>query len=155
MAFPVIMYGCDSLTIKEAEHQKFDAFDLWCWKRLLRVPWTARKSKQSILKEIDQSWVFIGKTDVEVETPIPWPPDVKSWIIWKDPDAGKDWRQEEKGLANEMVGWHDSMDMSLRKLRELVIDREAWHAAVHGITESYMIERLNWTDAERRHSFFY
>ena len=78
MVFPVVMYGCESWTIKKAECQRIDAFELWCWRRLLRVPWTARKSKQSILKEIDQSWVFIGKTDVEVETPILWPPDAKS-----------------------------------------------------------------------------
>ena len=78
MLFPVVMYGCESWTIKKAECQRIDAFELWCWRRLLRVPWTARKSKQSILKEIDQSWVFIGKTDVEVETPILWPPDAKS-----------------------------------------------------------------------------
>ena len=76
IVFPVAMYGCESWTIKKAEHQKIDAFELWCWRRLLRVPWTARRSKQCILKEIDQSWVFIGKTDVEAETPILWPPDV-------------------------------------------------------------------------------
>ena len=113
------------------------------------------KEIQPVHPKGNKSWIFTERSDAEAETPILWPPDMTSWIIWKDPDAGKDWRQEEKGLANEMVGWHDSMDMSLRKLRELVIDREAWHAAVHGITESYMIERLNWTDAERRHSFFY
>ena len=78
MVFPVVMYGYENWTIKKAERQRIDAFELWCWRRLLRVPWTARKSKQSILKEIDQSWVFIGKTDVEVETPILWPPDAKS-----------------------------------------------------------------------------
>ena len=76
MVFPVVMYGCESWTIKKAEHQRIDVFELWCWRRLLRVPWTARRSNQSILK--DQSWVFIGRTDVEAETPIFWPPDVKS-----------------------------------------------------------------------------
>ena len=97
------MYGCESWTIKKAEHQRIDAFALWCWRRLLRVPWTARRSNQSILK--DQSRVFIGRTDVE--TPIPWPPDVKNGLIWKDSDAGKDWRQEEKGITeDEMVGWY-------------------------------------------------
>ena len=78
MVFPVVMYGCESWTIKKAEHQEIDVFELWCWRRLLRVPWTARRSNQSILKEITQSWVFIGKTDAKAETPILWPPDVKS-----------------------------------------------------------------------------
>ena len=86
--FPVVMYGCKSWTIKKAESQRI-VFELWCWRRLLRVPWTARRSNQSILKEI-KSWVFIGETDVEAETPILWPPDAKSLLIGKDPDAGKD-----------------------------------------------------------------
>ena len=77
MVFPVVMYGCESWTTKKAEHQRFDALELWCWRRLLSVPWTARRSNQSILKEI-RSWVFIGRTDVEAETPILWPPDAKS-----------------------------------------------------------------------------
>ena len=84
----------------------------WYWRRLLRVPWTARRSNQSILKEIqpvhpkgDQSWVFIGRTDVEAEVPVLWPRDAKSWLIWKDPDAEKDWRQEEKGTNRGWDGW--------------------------------------------------
>ena len=76
MAFPVVMYGCESWTVKKAELRRTDAFGLWCWRRLLRVPWTARGSNQSILKEI--SWVFIGRTDVEAEVPVLWPPHVKS-----------------------------------------------------------------------------
>ena len=76
MVFPVVMYGCESWTIKKAEHRRIDAFELWCWIRLLKVPWTARRSNQSILKEISPG--FIGKTDVEAETPILWPPDAKS-----------------------------------------------------------------------------
>ena len=107
MAFPVVMYGCESWAIKKAECWRIDAFELWYWRRLLRVPWTARRSNHSILKEIYQSWIFIGRTDVEAEIPILWPTDVKNWLIWKDPDAGKDWRQEEKGTTeDEMVGWH-------------------------------------------------
>ena len=77
MVFRVVIYGCESWTIKKAEHQRTDAFELWCWRRLLRVPWTARRSNQSNPKG-DQSWVFIGRTDVEAETPVLWPPDVKS-----------------------------------------------------------------------------
>ena len=101
--FPVVTYGCESWTIKKAEHRRIDAFELWYWKRLLSVPWTARRSKQSILK--DQSWKFIGRNDAE--TPILWPHDAKNWLIWKDSDAGKDWRQEEQGTTeDEMVGWH-------------------------------------------------
>ena len=104
MVSPVVMYGCESWTIKKAGCQRIDAFELWCWRRLLRVPWTARRSNQSILKEI-QPWILIGRTDTEAETPILWLPDGKNWLIWKDPDAGKDWKQEEKGTTeDEMVG---------------------------------------------------
>ena len=81
MVFPVVMYGHESWTIKKAERRRIDAFELWCWRRLLRVPWSARRSNQSIHlvhPKGDQSWVFIGRTDVEAETPILWPPDVKS-----------------------------------------------------------------------------
>ena len=100
------MYGCESWTVKKAERRRIDAFELWCWRRLLRVPWTARRSNQSILKE-DQSWVFIGRTDAKAETPILRPPHVKSWLIRKDPDARRDWGQEEKGMTeDEMAGWH-------------------------------------------------
>ena len=105
VAFPVVMYGwIKSWTIKQAECQRTGAYELWCWRRLLRVPWTARRSNQSILKEISSS--TIGRTDVEAETPILWPPDVRSWLIWKDPDAGKDWRWEKGMTEDEMVRWH-------------------------------------------------
>ena len=77
MVFPLVMYGCESWTVKKAEHQRTDAFELWCWRRLLRVPWTARRSNQSNSKG-DQSWVFIGRTDAKAETPILWPPHAKS-----------------------------------------------------------------------------
>ena len=79
MVFPVVMYGCESWTVRKAERRRIDAFELWCWRRLLRVPWTARRSNHSILKEM--SPVFIGRTDVEAETPILWPPNVKNWLI--------------------------------------------------------------------------
>ena len=108
MVFPVVMYGCESWTIKKAKRQKIDAFELWCWRRLSRVTWPERRSNQSILG--DQSWIFIGRTDAKAETPTLWPPDVKNWLIGKDPDAGKDWGQEKGTAENEMVGWHHWLD---------------------------------------------
>ena len=106
MVYPVVMYGCESWTVKKAEPWRIDAFELWCW-RLLRVPWTASRSNQSILEEISPGCSGLGRTDVEAETLILWLPDVKSWLIGKDPNAGKDWRQEEKGMTeDEMVGWY-------------------------------------------------
>ena len=109
MVFPLVMYECKSWTIKRAEHWRIDAFELWCWRRLLRVPWTARRF-QSVHREGNQRWIFIGRTDAEVETPILRPPDAKKFT-GKDPDVGKDWRQEEKGMTeNEMVGWHHRLD---------------------------------------------
>ena len=113
MVFPVVMYGCESWTIKKAEHRRTDAFELWCWRRLLRVPWIARISslKNSFHPKGNQSWIFIGRTDVEAGAPILWLPDAKSWLIRKDPDAGKDWWQEEKGMTeDEMVGCHHQLD---------------------------------------------
>ena len=105
------MYGCETWTIKKAKHWRIDAFKLWFWGRLLRVPWTARRSNQTILKEI-LSWIFIGRTDAKAETPILWPPDAKNWLIGKDPDAGKDWRREEKGTTEgEMHGWHHQLNV--------------------------------------------
>ena len=102
MVFPVVTYGCENWTIWKAECQRILVFKLCCWRRPLRVPWTSKRSNQSILKEI-----FIGRTDGEVETPILWPPDAKSQLTGKDPDEKKDWRQEETGVTeDEMVGWH-------------------------------------------------
>ena len=106
MVFPVVMYGCESWTMKKAEHQRIDAFELWCWRRLLRVPWTTRRSNQSILKG-DQPWDFFGGNDAEAATPVLRPPHVKSCLIGKNSDAGRDWRQEEEGTTeDEMAGWH-------------------------------------------------
>ena len=142
------MYGCDSWTVKKAEHRRIDAFELWCW-RLLRVPWTARRSNQSIVKEINQSWVFIGRADVEAETPILLPPDVKSWLIWEDPDAGKDWGQGEKGMTeDEMVGWHHRLNGHRFGWTPGVGDGQGGLACCGswGHKELDMTERLNWTE---------
>ena len=137
MAFPVVMYGCESWTIKKAEYQRIDAFELWSWRGLLRVLWTAKKSNQSILKEISPEYTLQGLM-LKLKLPILRPPDVKNWLIWKDPDAGKDWRQEEKGMTeDEMVGWYHWFDeLSLSKLQELVMDWEVSGAAVHGVAKS-------------------
>ena len=89
MIFPVVMYGCESWTIKKAERQRIDAFELWCWSRLLRVPWTARRSNESILKEISPGYSLEGLM-LKLKLPILWPPDVKRQLTGKDPDAGKD-----------------------------------------------------------------
>ena len=105
MVFPVVMFGCESWTIKKAERWRIDAFELWCWRRRERP--LDCKEIQSVHPKGDPSWVFIGKTDVEAETPILWPPDAKSWLIGKDPNAGKHWGPGGKGVTeDEIVGWH-------------------------------------------------
>ena len=109
MVFPVVMYGCESWTIKKAECRRIDAFELWCWRRL-ESPLDC-KEIQPISPKGNQSWIFIGRTDAEAETPILWPPDAKNQLLGKAPDAGKDWRREEKRMTeDEMVGWHHCLD---------------------------------------------
>ena len=104
MVFPVIMYGCESWIVKKAERQRIDAFELWCWRRLLRVSWTIHSYG-------DQPWDFFGRTDAKAETAVLWPPHAKSWLIGKDADAGRDWGQEEKRTTeDEMAGWHHRLD---------------------------------------------
>ena len=129
--FPVVMYGFESWTVKKKWAPKY-----WCfWSVVLEKPLESPldcKEIQPVCSKGDQSWVFIGRTDAETETPILWPPHVKSWLIVKNPDAVRDWGQEEKG--------------SLDKVRELVMDREAWRAAIHVVSGHIWVTEVNWTD---------
>ena len=136
VVFPVVMYGYDSWTIKKAECQKIDAFELWCW-RTLESPLDSKEIKPVIPKG-NQPWIFIGRTDAEA--PILWPPDTKSWLIGKDPDAAKKMKAGGKG-GWQRIKWLDgstnSIGMSLSKLWIVVKDRKTWCAAVHWITKSW------------------
>ena len=146
MVFPVVMYGCESWTIKKAEGQRIDAFELWCWGRLLSP--LDCKEIQPVHPKGDQSWVFIGRTDVKAETPILWPSDAKSWLIWKDPDAGKDWGQEKGMTEDEMVGWHHWLDGHEFGWILEVGDGQGGLArcGLWGHKELDMTEQLNWTE---------
>ena len=147
IVFPVVMYKCESWTIKTAECQRTDAFELRCWRRFLTVRWTARRCNQSILKEI--SWIFIGKTDAEGETPTLWPLDVKNWLVSKDPDARKDWRRQKKGTTeDEMIGWHHWLDGHEFELALGVGEgqRSLEYYSPWGGKELDMSEWLTWTE---------
>ena len=142
------MYGCGSWTIKKAECQRTDAFELWSWGRLLRVLWTARRSNQSILKEISPEYSLEGLV-LKLKLQILWPPDVKNWLIEKDPDAGKDWRQEEKGMTeDEMAGWHHWLNGHGFGWTPGVGDGQGGLVCCSpwGHKESDMTERLKWAE---------
>ena len=146
MVFLVIVYGCESWTIKKAEHRRID-FKLWCWRRL-ESPLDCKEIK-SVNPKGNQLWIFIGRTDAEAEVPILWPPDVKNWLIRKDPDAGKDWGQEEKGMTeDEMVGWHHQLSGQEFGWTPGVGDGQGGLAScgLWGGRESDMTEWLNWTE---------
>ena len=136
MVFPVVMYGCESWTVKKAECQRIDAFELWCWRRLLKVPWTVRRSNQSILKEISPGCSLEGlmlKLKLQYFGHL-----MRRVDSLEKTDAGRDWGQEEKGTTeDEMADRNtDSMHLSLSDLRKLVMDRAAWRAAIHGVAKS-------------------
>ena len=110
MVFPVVMYGCESWIKKKAERWRIDAFELWCWRKTLESSLDCKEIKP-VNPKGNQSWIIIGRTDAKAETPLLWLPDAKNWLIGKDPDAGEDWRQEEKWMReDEIVGWHHWLD---------------------------------------------
>ena len=137
MVVPVVMYGCDSWTVKKAERWRTDAFEWWCWSRLLRVPKDC-KEIQPVHPKGNQYWIIIGRTDAEAEALILWPPDAKNWFIGKDPDAGKNWRQEEKGTR----GWDGWIASSTQWTWVWASSRRWWRTGKPGRLQSVGLQRV-------------
>ena len=154
MVFPVVMYGCESWTVKKAEHRRIDAFELWCWIRLLRVPWTANRSNQSILKEISPGCSLAGrmlKLKLQYFDHLMWRVDSLEKTLMLGGIGGRRRRGQQR------MRWLDGItdsDMSLSKLWELVINREAWHAAIHGVSKNRTWLR-DWPELKWRKNNYY